>query len=459
MEPSSVLARLIDAGASYADVRIEASETTSLEWQDGSLREAVQGMETEFGLRVLYGGTWGIASGVRESEIPGAGDRALALAKAACLRLDSKTAKARLAEVPAGRGRFALPVRQPLGEVSLEARADLVRSVGTECRQGEVQSVHVSYDDGTTETRFLSSEGADLVEVSSRAFLHATLTASRGGRRAGNSMRVAGTGGWEIFRNTDAVEKAREARATTERLLSAKAAPSGSFVVVCDPALAGVFAHEAIGHACEADLVLAGSSILRGRIGSKIGSDAVTIEDDPTRPNGFGSFLWDDEGVRARPRTLVRRGVLVGYLHSRETAGRLGMEPNGAARAEGAGVEPLVRMSNTVVRGGRGTMEELVAGVRRGIFAKGTRGGQVDEARGTFTFNAQEAFAIRNGTIGESYRDVSLSGDILETLRSIDAVSADDELHAGICGKGQWVPVGDGGAGIRIRSCRVGGSS
>ncbi len=136
----------------------------------------------------------------------------------------------------------------------------------------------------------------------------------------------------------------------------------------------------------------------------------------------------------------------------------MGMEPNGGARAESGHVKPLVRMSNTILLGGEHTFEELIEDIKLGIYAKGTRGGQVDPARGTFQFNAQEAYLVEKGEITKPLKDVSLSGSILETLKLIDALEKESRLGSpGFCGKGQLVPVGDGGPHMRIKKIYVGG--
>ncbi|MHB8605949.1 MAG: TldD/PmbA family protein, partial [Thermoplasmatota archaeon] len=251
-----------------------------------------------------------------------------------------------------------------------------------------------------------------------------------------------------------------EAGEGAKRLLSASACPSGAMPVIADPDLTGVFAHEAIGHACEADLVIAGESLLAGRIGEPLGVEDLSIVDDGAVGGGFGSNPFDDEGTPASRKELVTGGVLTGYIHSLETAGKLGMRPNGGARAESGSSRPIVRMSNTLIEPGEWSFEEMVKGVKLGVLANGTRGGQVDVAKGSFQFGAQEAWLIERGEVTKPLRDAALQGTILETLKKIDAIGRDARLASpGICGKGQWVPVGDGGPHIRIQDAIVGGGA
>ena len=228
--------------------------------------------------------------------------------------------------------------------------------------------------------------------------------------------------------------------------------------LIADPDLTGVYIHEALGHPCEADLVAAGDSCLEGRLGQKIGSDIVTVVDDPTLRGGYGAYPVDDEGVDAREKMLIRNGVLTEYLNHRETAGRFDLEPNAGARAQDGLHHPLVRMSNTVIQGGsHRDLDALVDDVEYGVFACGTRGGQVDTGRGSFQFAAQEAWLIEGGELTQPLRDVSVSGMTLEILNDVDGLAKEGGLASpGFCGKGQTVPVGDGGPYMRISTALVG---
>jgi TldD protein len=258
----------------------------------------------------------------------------------------------------------------------------------------------------------------------------------------------------------DPVEKALAAAEATVAALGAPAAKGGRRAVVMDHELAGVFAHEAVGHASEADLIAAGESCFKGRLGQRLGTPGLSIRDDSTVPGAFGSFPFDDNGVAGQSKPILDDGVLVGFLCDREHAAVLGRTPNGAARAQDFHSRPLVRMSNTLVEAGDLADDEVFAGIADGVFCKGSRGGQVDCARGTFLFNAQEAYRIEKGQVTTPLRDVSLTGDILSTLHAIEGLGRTQRLgDPGYCGKGQWVPVCDGGPLVRLRECLVGGSA
>jgi TldD protein len=305
---------------------------------------------------------------------------------------------------------------------------------------------------------FLTTEGTRLEHGQTRVIAIANLTGRREGVISSFRVRVGGVGGFEVFSAQDPVERTSSGVRSLETLLGAGRAPGGRMTAIVDPDMTGVLAHEAFGHASEADLVLAGESILDGRLGEKLGADGVTIFDDPTIPGAFGSFPFDDEGVRATRKVLMEDGVLTSFIHSRETAGRMGHEPNGAARCQDHGSRPLVRMSNTCIGPGDMSREELFEGVKEGIYLKGTRGGEVDVAKGTFQFGAQEAFLVKGGEVTRPLRDVALMGSILDTLMNVDGIGRDFRLASpGFCGKGQTVPVGDGGPHVRFHDAVVGG--
>lgn len=469
----------VKGGASYADARHQVGTSLHVERKERATDQVSESLEEGLGVRVLVDGAWGFfafneaaveprrgitrrggASGSTRAAAAktwrGGVSDALAAARALARHGHEKV---ELAEVKARTARVEWKPKKDPAKVSLEDKAELLREMDDRARrQKEIRSVTGAYSDSVQWQRFASSEGAEVTTQVTRTFASLTMTAQRGGKRSSRKARSGGTGGFELA--APALARVQEAAASAVRLLDAKRAPGGRMTLVADPELVGVFAHEAVGHACEADSVLAGDSILRGFLGKDLGSPLVTILDDPTLPGKYGSFPFDDEGVEAKPRLLVEKGVLRGYLSDRTTAKKLGIPANGAARAEDYASRPLVRMSNTYLANGDHGFDELLEGVDRGIYAKGSRGGQVDTAKGTFAFSAQEAFLIERGRITAPLRDVGLTGFILETLRNVEKVGDDLALRdPGMCGKGQYVPVGDGGPHVRIRDVVIGGAN
>ena len=203
----------------------------------------------------------------------------------------------------------------------------------------------------------------------------------------------------------------------------------------------------------------AGQSILEGRLGEMLAAPGVTIVDDSTVPGAYGSFKYDSEGTPGSRRVIIERGKLVGYLHSLETAGKFGVAPNGAARAEGYDAKPIVRMSNTAIEPGDWSLADMLAGTERGLYLSGGAWGYVYTAAGQFTCNVEEAFLIEKGELTTHFRNVCISGMTLETLQNVWAVGRDLRFElGGTCGKdGQGVPVADAQPTLRIPEIVVGG--
>lgn len=460
MEPEQAIEKARAAGATYADVRVETVEENRLSIMDKELRGLVSGTETGFALRVLVGGAWGFASSndLEPTSWRNALERALGLAKAASAHIEEPV---RLAEAPVLRKRVDWKAKKDPRTIAVQEKVELLRRMDEAVRRKpEIRNVTTAYTDATVSKQFLSSDGHDLQWSLVRSVAQAHFTAKKDGQLAGRSTRVGATKGWELFADEDPVAKALVAAEATVKALGARAAKGGRRTVIIDSELAGVFAHEAVGHASEADLVAAGESCFKGRMGKRLGIEGLSIRDDSTVPGAFGSFPFDDNGVAGASKPILDDGVLVGYLADRQHAAGLGVRPNGAARAQDFHSRPLVRMSNTLIEAGDRPEEEVFAGIKDGIFCKGSRGGQVDTARGTFLFNAQEAYLIEDGEVTIPLRDVSLTGDILSTLTNISALGNKQRLgDPGYCGKGQWVPVCDGGPLVRIEDCLIGGSA
>ena len=447
-------------GAEYADVRKVRTSGLTLEMKDGELKKAVTGVEEGVSIRVLYKGAWGFSatSDLGKRQLTRTLETAVNLARANSTHLQDKLY---LCPTKVLETSIKWDPRKNPGDVPIEEKYQLITDLNNRIREFEnILTVTTGYSDGVINTHLVTTEGTDVRTEVTRILAHANLVARKAERVISYRTRLGGTRGYEIFSDDDLIKKGEYAAEAVNRILTAKPAPSGNLPLVADPSLAGVFAHEALGHAVEADQVVSHESILEGKLGELIAAENVTIVDDSTVAGGFGSFPVDDEGVLGSRKMIIEKGVLKNFIYNRETAFKLGAEPNGGARAESYQVRPLVRMSNTLIEGGEHTFDELVEDVDYGVFAKGTRGGEVDTAKGTFQFNAQEAFLIEHGEITTPLRDVSLSGLTLEILKNIDALTKTSEFgEPGFCGKGQVVPVGDGGPFIRIRSATVGGSA
>lgn len=346
------------------------------------------------------------------------------------------------------------PMKENPATVELDEKQRLLADIERSARLEGIKSTRANYIERFEEVQFEDSSGNEYSCAVCRSGFSILAVADRSGDLQMGYVRKHTLQDFNLrHRQDDGLMAAERAIA----LLDARPPRGGTMNAVLDPELAGVFAHEAVGHASEADLVQEGSSVLAGRIGERIGSPAVTIVDDPSLPE-FGFEPFDAEGCRVGRTKIIRNGVMNAFLHSRETLAAVGHGNAGNARAM-PGEPPQVRMSNTFIENGDSSYDEIVQECNSGILLKGTRGGQVDPGRGVFQFNAEYGYLIKDGEIGEMVRDVSLSGEILMTLHSISLCAGDRIMHQGYCGKGgQTVPVSDGAPHVLLRDAVVGGS-
>ena len=434
----------------YIDVRAGMSNNTSILMKDGDVDEINTGISLGARIRVLKNGAWGFAYTTDLSKLNEITDTAIQLS-------NSLTGDVELSESEVIKDKVKVDVKIPFKDISIEEKKEIMKDANDAASIEKVNSTTVSYSDGEINEIFMNSEGSEIQTVTSKIRMALNASATDGEIIQFGHGSIGGVKGFELIRETDIEGFGREIGEKAVRLLEAEAAPSGKYPVIADPQLTGVLIHEALGHAVEGDLILQNDSILKDKMGEMIASDIVNIFDDASLKDGFGYYPYDVEGVRTKPNQLVKDGKLVSLLNSRETASKFGMKSSGNARSI-ISDQPIVRMSNTYLQPGDSSFEELFEDVDDGIYLKGSRGGQVDTGKGIFQFNAAEGYLIKNGEITTPLRDVSLSGNILETLKNIDAIGNDFELSVGFCGKdGQTAPVGDGGPHTRILNALVGG--
>lgn len=277
--------------------------------------------------------------------------------------------------------------------------------------------------------------------------------------RAGGGGRVA----YSYFTEKDrALEYAREAVREALVNLEAKPAPAGTMPVVLGSGWPGVLLHEAVGHGLEGDFNRKGLSAFSGRLGQQVAASGVTVVDDGTLANRRGSLTIDDEGTPSQCTTLIENGVLVNYMQDRLNARLMGMQSTGNCRRESYAHVPMPRMTNTYMLAGQHDPEEIIASVKKGLYAVNFGGGQVDITSGQFVFTASEAYLIENGKVTQPVKGATLIGNGPEVMKKISMIGKDLALDKGIgvCGKeGQSVPVGVGQPTLKIDALTVGGTN
>ena len=316
---------------------------------------------------------------------------------------------------------------------------------------GEYDVVLVARADGT-----LAADVRPLVRLS------VTVIAEQGGRRETGSG--GGGGRFDLAQFTDErirsyVDDAVNAALTN---LEARPAPAGELAVVLGPGWPGVLLHEAVGHGLEGDFNRKGSSAFSGRIGQRVAAKGVTVLDDGTIEGRRGSLNVDDEGHASQRNVLIEDGILKGYIQDSLNARLMGVRPTGNGRRESYAHIPMPRMTNTYMLGGDRSPEEIVASLRKGLYATNFGGGQVDITSGKFVFSASEAFWVENGKIQYPVKGATIVGNGPDALTRVSMIGNDMALDTGVgtCGKeGQSVPVGVGQPTLRIDGLTVGGTA
>jgi TldD protein len=306
------------------------------------------------------------------------------------------------------------------------------------------------------------ADGTRAADVRPLVRLSVTVIAEQGGRRevgTGGGGGRFGLGWFHDARIESYVEHAVNAALTN---LESRPAPAGEMTVVLGPGWPGVLLHEAIGHGLEGDFNRKGSSAFSGRIGQRVAAKGVTVLDDGTLPDRRGSLNVDDEGCATQRSVLIEDGILRGYLQDAMNARLMKVKPTGNGRRESYAHVPMPRMTNTYMLAGERTRDEIVASIRRGLYATNFGGGQVDITSGKFVFSASEAFWVEDGRIQYPVKGATIIGNGPDALTRVTMIGNDLELDTGVgtCGKeGQSVPVGVGQPTLRIDGLTVGGTA
>ena len=448
-----IASALRSSKADYTEIRLEETETTRVVFRGPDLETADVLMDRGGIVRCLVrGGGWGIASFNDLSDLEHRVQQAYEGARA----IEAEPID--LAPIPVSEDEISVSLENDFRRVDTARKKALAEEYNEALLTFDprVVDTNTSYVDRFKRVVFANSEGTTISEE--RPMINVAFSAVA---REGNNVQrafeaVSKVAGFDAVTGHDDLVRSVAQRAVD--LLSAPPVEGGRYTVVCNPRMAGVFAHEAFGHLSEADFVYDNPQAQEMMVlGRRFGGDILTIADDGSIPGLRGTHRYDDEGTPTGRTDLISEGVLVGRLHSRQTAARMGEEPTGNARATSYRHEPIVRMTNTFIEGGDTGFEEMIADVDRGIYACDAFGGQT--ALENFSFTAAYGYMIRNGRIAELVRDVVLSGNLFVTLKHIDAVGDDFQwAEWGRCGKGQGgLAVSMGAPHVRIQDVLVGG--
>ncbi|MGD1875211.1 MAG: TldD/PmbA family protein [Mastigocoleus sp.] len=439
----------------YLMIRLEESEGTDILLRGDKIETLSEGISIGGHVRACYKGGWGMSSFNRitsiEESIQDAIGAALIVGEEETL-LAPVTPIQAICELPlsgTNPRHISLVEKKDL----CEHYTDLLRTV-----DGRITTTSVRYGDSAQRVILATSDNTLIEQFWVDMEMRFAATARNGetvqtGRETTGSRKA-----YEDLIGLD--EQVKDAAQRAVAALSLPPVKGDTYTVVIDPILSGLFVHEAFGHLSEADMAYENPDILEVMtLGRKFGPPQLQIFDGAAPEGHRGSYLYDDEGTPATTTQLIKDGFLVGRLHSRETAGKLGEQPTGNARCLDYHYSPIVRMTNTWIERGKTPLEDLFTDIKEGVYARNWLGGMTNGEM--FTFSAGEAWMIRNGKIAEPVKDVTLSGNVFQTLADIEAIGNDfywDE--SGGCGKGgqNGLAVGCGGPSLRIKDVVVGGS-
>jgi TldD protein len=458
MEVEQLFKKFQNKGAEYIDLRttMGSTERIILENNNPSVSLSTYSL---YGVRVFYKGAWGFSSGVDLGKLEGSFEKAFNHA----VKISSSIEKPlRLDNMSSNKGSFKAPCKTAASSVELQKKLDDVSyldSLLKENKDVNNRIVMMRLSDYTK--TFMNSSGADITESFSLAKMIAQIYQNVKNVPVMGMTNHGGSYGYDLYTLSNLLKFSKEAFEDLAHQAKAEMAPAGTMPIIMDGDLTGVFFHEAVGHACEADHLLEDISVLKGKLNQKVAPDFINLRDSPNIPNENGFFRYDDEGMPGGNTILIKDGILKGYMHSLETASRLGMKPTGNGRAQDPFSLPIPRMTNTILEKGDNSIDELFAEVKHGIYAQSSAGGVVTPHDGAFLFNTRRAFLIEDGKKTKLLKGVSFGGNILQTLQNIKMVCKD--VHpigtGGMCGKeSQNVPVGEQTPSILVSEVTVGGS-
>jgi len=461
MIEESTVQRALDValarGGEFAEVFVEDKRSSSGRFDDGRIEELGSGRTRGAGIRVVVGEATGFA---HTADLTNAGLAAAAEAAAAAARGGGAGTRVVALE---RRETSPQPVAERPEEVDKATKVDLLRRADEVARSSgdSIKQVSASYGDSRRRILVANSDGLLAADDQTRTmFVVGVVATGDGGMQTGRRS-VGHTMGFELFDRYQVEDLARDAARQALTKLSARPAPSGALPVVIGPGGGGVLFHEACGHGLEADHIQKDVSVFAGRVGEQVASPLVTIVDDATMGNEWGTFAIDDEGTPAQRNVLIEDGVLTDYLWDGLRARKAGRPLSGNGRRQSYQHLPMVRMTNTYLANGESDPADILADTPHGVYIAHLGGGQVNTATGDFVFGMTEAYLIEDGRITEPLREGNLIGNGPRVLELIDAVGDDFAMGPpGTCGKdGQGVPVGDGVPTLRVTELTIGGTA
>ena len=453
--------RLVDdalQGTDDGELFLEYRQSEAIAFDDGRLKMASFDTTQGFGLRAVAGEATGYAHAAELTE------DAIARAAGAVSAVKRGHAGQWAAEPKRTDARLYGDAN-PLSGRAFEEKVKLLQAIDAYARgrDSRVRQVSASISGEWQAIEIVRPGGAVIRDIRPLVRLNVSVIAGEGDRQEAGSQGSGGRVSYDAFfdpaRWQEQVDEALRQALTN---LDAVPAPAGEMDVVLGPGWTGVLLHEAVGHGLEGDFNRKGTSAFAGLLGQRVAAPGVTVIDDGTMESRRGSLSIDDEGTPTSRTVLIEDGILKGYLQDRLNARLMGVAATGNGRRQSYAHGIMPRMTNTVMLAGDRDPGELVAAVKRGLYAVNFGGGQVDITNGKFVFSCTEAYLIEDSRIGPAVKGATLIGDGPSSLTKVRMVANDFKMDLGVgtCGKnGQSVPVGVGQPSLLMGGLTVGGTA
>lgn len=452
-----ILNTALSNGGDFADIFIEQKKNTAISMESKKIDRVQSGYEAGAGIRVFFGKNTSYAY-TNDLSVESLVKAANVVSRA--VQSKKKEYNFNLTKINTA---LQFDIEKKPENISTIDKVELVRNVDKYARavnKDKITQVMIGYGDIVQKITIANSSGCYIEDERTRTRLTVNVVARDGDSVQTGYEAVGETRGFELFDDVNIKAFAKTAADRAVNMLSADSAPSGRIPCVMSGEAGGTMVHEACGHGLEADLVQRGLSVYASKKGEKVASELISVIDDATLPNKYGSYRCDDEGVESKPVELIKNGVLIDFLYDKLTANHDGIKSNGHGRRQSYKDKPIPRMANTYIAPGKTDPEEIIKDTKLGLFVKKMGGGQVNTITGDFVFDVSEGYIIQDGKIGQMVKGATLTGNGPEVLQIVDMVGSDLGYTIGTCGKdGQGVPVSDAQPTIRIPKIVVGGTA
>ena len=432
--------------AKYVEIRMENIEENEILFVNGVMKESNIKEKEGFSIRVIDGGIgFYFSNEISRKEIRKGIERAERMAK-----LGNKIVG--MSEEKMEKSKYEIPGK----EASIEEKLDFIKDVD------EMVKKHqriFSYNDKITEKIYMNNEGGKIFSKIPRIYLYYLLTVSNGGIEQ-MSREFGNTGGWEMVEKWDVVSHIQHDVKFLSDLIKKGRKPPHRGDVILSPYITGLIAHESCGHPFEADRILGREAAQAGKsyadknlIGKRIGNPCISIADDPTIPQSYGFYLYDDEGVKAGERILIKDGIVNQFLHNRETGYEMGCKSNASARGV-YGKECIVRMANTYFMPSDYKMDEMMEDIKEGVYMVTFMEWNIDDRRMNQKYVGEEAYIIKDGELKGIAKHPAIEISTFDFYKKVDAAGKNLEFYPATCGKGdpmQGIEVSTGGVDLRLR--------